>query len=231
MKVYKRWPEEIKTKAKLLRKKGYSYGQLTKEFNVAKSTLHQWIRGLKRPKKFTEQDRIRWIKVVQPMGAEMNRRLRIERVDKIKRKVKEEISKFKPSLEVKKSILSMLYWAEGSKTEKEVNFANTDPKLSLLFITLLRECFEIDEKRLRLRIFIHYYHNKNKIMEFWSNLLDVPIEQFHKAYLKKRSKTKRFRQNFAGICFIRYGDVAIKDEILQFAFAIADKIVKKRSLS
>ena len=125
----------------------------------------------------------------------------------------------------------MLYWAEGAKSGSEVNFANTDPKLSLLFITLLRECFEIDEKRLRLRLHVHYYHKKKTVRKFWGELLNIPQDQFQKIYVKKRSKTKKFRQNFAGICFIRYGDVAIKDKIMQFAFAIADKIVKKRLLS
>jgi len=39
----KRWNLDIKEKAKSLRKKGYSYGQLNKELKIPKSTLHQWV--------------------------------------------------------------------------------------------------------------------------------------------------------------------------------------------
>ncbi|PJC80231.1 hypothetical protein CO008_02475, partial [Candidatus Roizmanbacteria bacterium CG_4_8_14_3_um_filter_36_12] len=71
-----KWKETIKEKARLLRKQGYSYGQLTKELKVPKSTLHEWIRGVKRPAKFSRLDRIRWIKEIQPLGAQGNKRKR-----------------------------------------------------------------------------------------------------------------------------------------------------------
>lgn len=152
--------------------------------------------------------------------------MREERVKKITQDVKKQLENYQLTDQTSKIILSMLYWAEGSKRDRQVTFANTDPKLSLLFITLFRKCYQIDEKRLRLRIYLHYYHKKKASLNFWSQLLDVPINQFQKTYFKSRSKTKRFRQNYAGICFIRYADVAIKDKIMQLAFAFADRIVE-----
>ena len=223
--IKKRWSAEIIREAKRLRRSGYSFGRLVKELGVARSTLHSWVGQIKRSEKWLRRDRIRWMKEIQPLTVLANKRKREERVKKIAEEVKSQLKSLKLNNQIYQIILSMLYWAEGSKRDKQVTFANTDPKLSLLFITLLRKCYPIDEKRLRLRIYLHYYHKKTVVLKFWSELLGVPIGQFQKTFIKHRSKTKRFRQNYAGICFIRYSDVVIKDKIMLLAFAIADKIV------
>src|SRR3989344_9244962 len=108
-----KWSKTIKERAKLLRSEGYSYGQLTRELKVARSTLHQWVRGLKRPAKFTKLDKIRWIKEIQPLGAQGNKRKRLKIVDQIINEAKNKVSKLKNHEEIKMAIITMLYWAEG----------------------------------------------------------------------------------------------------------------------
>ncbi len=222
-----KWNKDIKEKAKLLRKQGYSYGRLTRELHVAKSTLHQWIRGIKRPAKFSKLDRIRWIKEIQPLGAQGSKRRRDEKVAQIINDVKSEIAQLTIDQEIKKSILSMLYWAEGNKVRGVLQFANTDPRLILLFVSLLRQCYTLDETKFRIRLHLHYYHKVKKIKLFWSNLLNIPITQFGKIYRKSRSKEKTFRRNFGGICFVKYNSVYLKEKIVQYAYALGEKMVGK----
>lgn len=226
-----KWGNTIKERAKLLRKQGYSYGQLTQELKVAKSTLHEWIRGVKRPAKFSKLDRIRWIKEIQPMGAQGNKRKREKMIDQIIKETEKEISKLRISKETEKAVLSMLYWAEGTKVRGALQFANTDPKLILLFVTLLRQCYELDESKFRIRLHLHYYHKVKKIKAFWSKLLDIPITQFEKTYRKHRSKEKTFCRNFGGICFIKYYSVNIKEKIVQYAYALGEKMAGKVNVS
>ncbi len=222
-----KWSQSIKDKAKLLRKKGYSYGQLTKELKVAKSTLHQWIRGVKRPAKFSKLDRIRWIKEIQPLAAQGNKRKRERAINEIIHEAKIETDKLKISQEMKKAILAMLYWAEGSKVRGILQFANTDPKLILLFVNLLRSCYKLDESKFRIRLHLHYYHRVKKVKKFWSELLNIPLSQFSKIYRKSRSKEKTFRRNFGGICFVKYNSVYLKEKIVQYAYALGEKMVGK----
>ena len=94
-----------------------------------------------------------------------------------------------------------------------------------LFITLFRNCYHIKEKKLRVRLHLHHYHDIKRTQKFWSELLNIPIKQFGKIYIKKRSKTKKFRENFAGICFIRYHNENLRFEILEKAYSVADKLV------
>ncbi len=222
-----RWNKAIKKKAKLLRKKGYSYGQLTKELKVAKSTLHQWIRGVRRPAKFSKLDRIRFIKEIQPLAAQGNRRKRERIINEIIKDAKDEVVKLKINKGMKKAILSMLYWAEGSKGKGILQFANTDPRINLLFVTLLRSCYELDESKFRIRLHLHYYHRAKTIKKFWSKLLNIPLSQFNKTYRKSRGKEKTFRRNFGGICFVKYNSVYLKEKIIQYAYALGEKMTGK----
>src|SRR5688500_469046 len=49
----------------------------------------------------------------------------------------------------------MLYSAEGNKRDGEVTLANTDPRMIRFFCVWLRRFFEIDESRLRVRLYLH----------------------------------------------------------------------------
>lgn len=222
-----KWDNSIKDKAKLLRKRGYSYGLLSKELKIPRSTLHQWVRGIKRPIKFTQLDRIRWIKEIQPLGAQGNHMRREKNIQKITNETKNEIAKLQINQEIKKAVLSALYWAEGSKVTGGMCFANTDPKLVVLFINLLRSCYKLDESKFRVRLHLHYYHRVKIIKTFWSKLLNIPTSQFEKVYRKSRSKEKTFRRNFGGICFVKYHSTYLKEKIVQYGYAFGEKITGK----
>lgn len=222
-----KWDQVIKDKAKRLRKQGNSYGQIIKVLKVPKSTLHQWIRGTKRPAKFSKLDRIRWIKEIQPLGAQGNKRKREEIINKINEQTNNEISLIKINQDIKKAILAMLYWAEGTKVKGVLQFANTDPRLIKLFVDLLRSSYKLDESKFRLRLHLHYYHKVKKIKKYWSKLLNIPLNQFTKTYRKSRSKEKTFRRNFGGICFVKYNSVYLKEKIVKYGYALGEKISGK----
>lgn len=229
MKAYKRWPEEIKTKAKLLRRKGYSFGQLTKEFGVAKSTLSTWFKGFPNPDHLYFINRKQWLNLIRKKSNEVLRNKRNFEVEQIANRVKEEVASwgFLNNKAIQKSFLSLLYWAEGEKLPArgaQVRFANTDPRLALLFLTLLRNCYALDESKIRIALHLHWYHNVKQMRRFWSKLLSVNESRFLKPQLKRRSKVKRFRKNFAGICFVRYSSVDLRWEIMETGYNIQKRI-------
>ncbi len=220
----KRWSEEEKMRALLLRGDGNSYKVIMNELKVSKSTLFSWVG--KRSTTFIKNSSGGWTTEVRSFAAEANRRKKLLRQENIKREIQQEIDSLsRLDLDFKKSLLSILYWAEGAKTSSRVDFANVDPKLHLLFITLLRDCYEIDEKKLRIRLHLHYYHRAKKAVDFWSKLLNIPKNQFGKIYWKKRSKEKTFRKNEAGICSVGYNSVYLQERILWYGHALGDKLL------
>lgn len=220
------WPENIKALAKELRNSGKSYGDISKKLGISKSTLHLWLREIKRPGYLTKKDKLAHLTKIRVLAAIAHKKQREERLELVRRKVFEEVEKYSPfEPNYQKSLLAMLYWAEGSKGRGTLVFANTDPKLVLLFLTLLRKNYPIDEEKIRVRLHLHWYHPVRQTRSFWSKLLGISESKFGKILIKKRSVSKRFRKNFAGICFIKYHSEYLRYEILEQAQAIANRIV------
>lgn len=219
------WSIDIKNEAIQLRKQGYSYSQITKSLGVVKSTLNSWLRNLPKPKEYQFITGENWLKKIRPLALAANKRKNDEIAQIMINKINSEVKQIKVDGNLEKAVLTMLYWAEGSKVNSSVLiFANIDPKLVLLFITLLRRCYQIDETKFRVRLHLHSYHKELIIKRFWSNLLKIPESQFGKTYRKKRSKEKTFRRNFGGICFLKYNSTYLQREITRFAVKLGEKI-------
>lgn len=203
---------------------GKSYNEITKILNVPKSTISTWFgKTLKKP--MTRSAMLDHLASIRKLSAiKVKNKWKIIRDDEnrfIEEKIKKEISAYPfDNIGFYKSMLSMLYWAEGSKSGSGLHFVNTDPELMKFFLKLLRRCYDIDEKKIRVRLHLHYYHKVKNTQNFWSNALDVPKNQFGKIYFKKRNKSKRFRKNFMGICFVYYGNTKIRKEILEITKAL-----------
>lgn len=220
------YPKELKEKVEKLRSSGVTYGQLTSSFKIPKSTLSSWL-GKKYPGVFDKEARLKHLESIRILAQDRARKVRLEKEIVLRDRVAKEFKLYPVThIGFQKSILASLYWAEGAKHDKVsgVRFANTDPKMIALFMTLLRGCYSPDETRFRVRLHVHYYHKKNEVKNFWAQLLKVPKSQFWKIYEKKRSKTKRFRKNFMGICFIYHPDSNIRKELMEISRNLGELI-------
>ena len=98
-----------------------------------------------------------------------------------------------------------LYAAEGNKRDGEVTFANTDPRMILFFCTWLRRFFDVEESRLRVRLYLHEGLDIDNANAFWSELTGIPISQFQKPYRAVADQTLRHRSKHPMGCpSVRY---------------------------
>ena len=72
----------------------------------------------------------------------------------------------------------LLYAGEGAKRDGAVKFANTDPRLVRMFCMWLHRFFDVDESRLRGRLYLHDGLDLDAAMEFWTSLTGIPARQF-----------------------------------------------------
>lgn len=217
------YTSDTREKAKSLRAAGLTYDEISGRLGLAKSTLSVWLRGAPVPERSTSEARKKYFLTnVQAKGAAANRAKKEAMWRELAAEAANASRVYKPGdLPLATAILSMLYWAEGTKHDKGgLVFTNTDPRLAYLFLALLRRVFTIDESRLRIRLHLHEYHNQAAAVAYWSKLLGVPVAQFQSTYIKPRNPSKKFRQNFMGICFIKYGDSHMRRKVLSYAYAI-----------
>jgi hypothetical protein len=222
-----RYPEEIKRRVLELGALGNTYAQIQKKYPVPKSTLSFWFsRAGKKQDRSRQLAHLRLARIASIKSKNRQKALRIKEAENIAKRTATHVPIFQEA--VGKALLAMLYWAEGGKTDGAMKFTNTDPELVLMFISLLRENYEIDESRLRIGLLVHYYHNRDQTRQFWSKKLQIPATQFWKIYLKPRSGKKRnYKKNFYGICNLHYSSSAIQRELIALGKEISLQVVSK----
>jgi hypothetical protein len=97
-----------------------------------------------------------------------------------------------------------LYAGEGTKTGGTVGFANTDPRLIAFFCAWLRCFFEIDERRLRVRLYLHEGLDLDEATRFWADITGVPREQFTRPYRDIADGSRRWTKHEVGCPTVRY---------------------------
>lgn len=202
------YPEEIKQKALDLRKQGYVYSEIQKAiaYSVPKNTFTGWFKNVI----LSENAKQRITNKIKELGApgraiawQNIRKKRADLLKNIYNKIDSEIiiiDKFAAKL-----CLAMLYLAEGAKSDETVRFSNSDPKIIELFLKLLRQAFDIDEKKLRGKVQCRADQNAKNLEIFWSNLSGIPVNQFNKSWKDKRTIGKPTkRANYKGVFVIYY---------------------------
>ncbi len=218
---------KLKERALFLRKQGKSLLSISQELHVAKSTASLWLSTEKNRGIYGTMTKQQWMAHIQKKSVVALHQRTITRQLAREKLANQQIRGLKTPLETKRALLSLLYWAEGAKGKAVLDFANTSPELCLLFITLLRECYDLDETKLRIRLHLHKYHDELKQKEFWSELLKIPTTQFNAIIWKKEPNSgKRYRQNYHGICFLKYNSVDLQKRIMAYAHILGRKLTK-----
>lgn len=119
-------------------------------------------------------------------------------------------------MKLSKELGLMLYWGEGDKTKNYfVALTNTNPNILVYFLSWLRKYFQLDEKRIRGRLYLWRNINESEAKLFWSKKLDVPLDQFTKSYISKSTPKIKKNRHENGVCRISYGSKEIMSEIKQ----------------
>jgi Homeodomain-like domain len=97
-----------------------------------------------------------------------------------------------------------LYAGEGGKRDRAVKFANTDPRMIAFYCAWLRRFFEIDEARLRVRLYLHQGLDLAAAIAFWTEVTGIPPSQFQKPYRAAPDPTIRSTKHVHGCVSVDY---------------------------
>ena len=123
------------------------------------------------------------------------------------------------SKSVAKLLCAMIYYCEGAKnTRSSLIFINSDPQLIQSFLKLLRRVFVLDERKFRVCLHLHSYHNQDQQISFWSKITRIPKNQFIKPYIKDHTGIRK-REGYQGCASIRYHDTNLSKQLLMMAKA------------
>ncbi|MBM3205398.1 hypothetical protein FJZ41_00915 [Candidatus Shapirobacteria bacterium] len=198
----------LKINARQLRSKGESVKEIAKKMKVAKSTVSLWVRDIILLPEQLEKLQKRALK-----GAELGRLKGALKQKEARLKIIEENKKLGIKIISKLSKRELLiagialYWAEGAKKSRDVDFCNSDSQLINFFIKWLKECFHIKSEDLALHVGINEIHKERDdiVKKYWSEATQIPLSQFRKTSFKK-TNNKKVYENFDD----HYGTLVVK---------------------
>ena len=111
----------------------------------------------------------------------------------------------------------MLYWAEGAKAQHGiVDFANCNTRIVYLFLSVLRQIYQVKEDRIRVLLYCYANQNSDKIIDFWSKLTKISRSQFTKPYVRKDFREEKEGKMKYGMVHIRYSDKKLLSQIMSW---------------
>ncbi len=188
----------LRLEAIRLRQQGESVRNIASKLGVAKSSASLWTRHIilsveqlenltKNSLKGGELGRIR--------GALSQKASRLKRIEYANQKGAESIGNL--SVRELDIVGTCLYWAEGSKRNRQIKLCNSDPKMILLFIKWLSIIYNIPISELYCQVGINEAHKDRDtlVKTYWSKITSIPLENFNKTSLKKYPLKKMY-ENF-----------------------------------
>jgi len=190
-----------------MRTEGTSIVVIARKLGISKSTISSWCRDIVLTEEQFEKLRKNSgvsLKTGQRMGAEANKRKRLDAIRDANIWGKELIKKI--SKQELLLIATTLYWCEGSKSEHTTGFVfvNSDPEMILVMKLFLVDVLNIPIQEIVCSVQINRMHEKriNTVLNFWKKLLDLDESQFRKPYYVN-TVVKKIYDNYDtyyGIC-------------------------------
>ncbi|OGZ55564.1 MAG: hypothetical protein A3H64_01350 [Candidatus Ryanbacteria bacterium RIFCSPLOWO2_02_FULL_45_11c] len=214
-----------------LRKEGKSYNKISKELNIAKSTLSGWFSGLDwsdiikqelaRKANYVARKRLR---LVNKQRREMWERWRQEHRDKAAYQF--------PLLKKNPLFLAglMLYWGEGDSLMKNgfVRLTNTHPEMITIFTSFLIDVCDTPEEKIRVQMTLYPDLKEHACKDVWLRATRLRYNQFIKTqYIKGRHPTKRLSY---GICCVYVTSRGLKEKIFTWLKLYKDELLCKNKL-
>lgn len=219
-----------KIEAQQLRKKGLSIGAIATNLGVSKGTVSIWCQDVVLTQK--QADRLTQNSISaghkgRMIGAAMNHKKKQDMMSNCKKKASETVSQM-----TERDLLMLgigLYWGEGTKSDRSaLAIVNSDPEIILVMKKWYKKMFNVEDQEFMPRIFINEIHRPRikKVVEFWSSLLALPIEQFgNQVFLKiKQKKIYENYDSYYGILSLQVRkSTRLKYEVLGLIDAVKKK--------
>lgn len=195
--------EERLQARQLRQEEGLAVGKIADMIGVAKSSVSKWVRDIP----LTADQRHQLMQSQRSYGAqhqgsianrEKHRKIREQYQQAGREKAKEGDPLHLTGC--------MLYWAEGRKRRDDCSFSNSDPDMMITFMKFLRECLQLNNDNVEIRIFTYLGNNLTleKIEIYWLDILELPYSALKPSKVQQpKSSQQKGRKLLYGTCELR----------------------------
>lgn len=213
-------------KACELRRLGNTYGEIKTILNLAvpKSTLSEWCQNISLPPEYSK--RINKLNLTnlsrgRQIAVEMNKIKREKFLTKIDNN-NLSIAKMIHQIETAKIALAMLCLGEASKYNRKTrtcfSLGNSDPRIIVLFLNLLKLCFDFNINKVRCTVQCRADQNIGELENYWRGITAMPKKLFYKTRIDPRTIGKPTKKsNYKGVLKVDYFDTKVQLDLESLA--------------
>jgi|SRR5579859_7945352 len=225
----RKYSKDFIEKVKELRGEGKTYGEIRRAvgMEISKSTLSFWCRTvvlseeqLKRIENLSNNNLSKaWVVLKRKRDEffEDLKQTNIPLADKI----------FKPF--AAKIALAMLCLGEASKSKGASSFflGNSDPRIVVLFLKLLKHCFDFRIEKVRCTVQCRADQNIPALETYWQKVTNVPTKYFYKSQIDPRTIGKPIlKAEYKGVLRVDYFDRKVQLELESLADLIYNRVLQ-----
>jgi hypothetical protein len=182
---------------RLLRRAGWTYGEIMDLLPVPKGTLAGWCKEIR-----LTEDQIEAIKARRPPGIRSGIPVDTQR----KRRAEIVAIRNRAALEAKEMLHDsfwmaglVMYWAEGTKARRRLELTNSDERALQLFIAWTRRYHRPDAEFV-LELHLHQGNDDTLARAHWASTLGLIDPRFYPTFIKPAGTGHRKNKLKHGVC-------------------------------
>jgi len=194
--------ESKKFHAFTLRSQGSSYGQISKELGISKSTLSYWFSSPEdtETKEKNKQVNLESSKMRLFEFSKRRKQLLFDDYEKALEEARNEYEKYKNDPLFVAGL--MIYAGEGDRASRHnIRISNRDYRIHAKFIEFMEKYLYFPREKRVFGLISYPDLDQNFVEEYWSEKLEIPREKFFKTMII-RGKSKRKLQFGVGMTII-----------------------------
>ena len=233
-----RYPTKIKSKAQILRSLGFTYSEIRNELKLTcqKSTLSLWCRGVTLPDGYREKVaklNLLHLSKARQIAMAVNKAKRQELLNSLDtvnvtlaRRISEKV--------IAKIALAMLCLGEASKYSSKrsaFSLGSSDPRIIILFLELLKTCFNFDQTKVRCTVQCRADQNIESLEKYWRKITLVPKKLFYKAQVDPRTAGKPTKHlEYKGVLRVDYLNTKTQLDLESLANLVYNQVLRARRI-
>ncbi len=227
---------DLKSLATNLRLNGQSLRDISKQLKIPKSTLSGWFKDIKLSKEQSanlRKSQMKHLVQARLLAVAWHNKQKEFRIEEAKKQATLLLSEIDMSdIKIMELALAMLYLGEGFKQDKNgFGIGNSNPLILKFFISMCLNIYLLDINKIKCELHLRADQDVNKARVYWSNELGIPIKNFTKDSLDKRTIGSTTYTEYNGVCVVRCGNIALQRKLVYLAKEFCEEFIKLRAVS
>jgi hypothetical protein len=223
---------ELKPTAVALRKNGLSINAIEEELGIPRSTLSGWFKDvlmddthIARLQK-NKEDAWARARVNAAIWHKAQKAARLVEADNSAQRVLDSLTINDDLIDL---AFAMLYLGEGTKS-RGTSIASSDPMILRFILISLERVYNLDRATIRCELHLRMDQDEDTMKQYWSEQLNIPIEQFKYVAFDKRSEGRTTYEHYKGVCLLQCGNIAIQRKLISLYNLFCEKVSSLENL-